>query len=1053
MVEFTPESDDRTLLYEGGESDSIDSRYLDEQEQRALAMARRRLFGDEEGRGDATSQGVLTPERIEDLPDEAIQTPESGMRSLRSGPYSPLASNTRRARMNRSYDDSSRTDQSSPPRASHPQAAHNTRYQEPGPTPTTDNEASAGGERDRQIRRIGRSPLRGVPQDNDTGVNERHVSDEDKDHVAMEPRSQARVSWETNREDDDSGDRNDEEGALATTQDSLASGVADHSTRALREHHLPDRRRDVEVSSADSDGVGSRGSDFKALERSEEHTPTRQETTRVAHDHATDVYPRQLAHTPADERVASGRGPEARRATAPPTGGWAAVNRLLVDHGFRSLALSQPAADTPAPDPMDARQTIHEVLMDLQRKRSILQEMHLTHTAISRQNEALSKETQELRGKVRALEKEAKSLTKQLSDCTEEHSAAESALSASTKKLQKDLERARYKVSQWEHKHRAKERDIERLQKKLEAEVSSKESRREKDQFLFQRLFKRDAKASSVSDKRTLEVISMYEAQREQTQKELTTCRKQLQRANEELRDKENYVQRMEKFGPVPSQKARADSGVFAQLEAARRERDELQGQLAELQDDHTRKINELEQQLEAARRRMANAEDRAENLEFEIQSRPTVVEWREMQAKCKSLQDRCDKFLVRLQRQKSQKKGEAFTIEWDNNGRIGSGVTTSKWHSKSGPNASHSDESDSAEDDFDNFFSSVGRRGDSGVDLHVSKYDSTRKRIQRDKDFHRLGLGKLARMDHPTCVEALEEICRELDVNGVSGAITTIRKLLHIAETVPRTEAFVRDICDMVLNSRQAAGAPCFAGRDPTLKSPRDVIPIIQWWQGELGLLRGLQDLEASLATELSRRLHPRPAEMTHEEMMSVVRELVEFERATVASRKQYALAEESMRAEPSALPNRVISHFQRLFEVKELEGVFPALNQIYLKVNEGQNFQRALATMLGLDRDASGAQCLQGVRRLLDHCRQHLSADLCGEVITGEAEPSRQGEMRFEQRLDLLLKELQKYKDITNFLQQLYAASDVGELPRKCERSMERLCYLEELLQADGL
>ena len=44
-----------------------------------------------------------------------------------------------------------------------------------------------------------------------------------------------------------------------------------------------------------------------------------------------------------------------------------------------------------------------------------------------------------------------------------------------------------------------------------------------------------------------------------------------------------------------------------------------------------------------------------------------------------------------------------------------------------------------------------------------------------------------------------------------------------------------------------------------------------------------------------------------------------------------------------------KLIIHFQTLFDVKELEGVLPKMNELYLFVNEALNHMRALRSMLG--------------------------------------------------------------------------------------------------------
>jgi hypothetical protein len=61
---------------------------------------------------------------------------------------------------------------------------------------------------------------------------------------------------------------------------------------------------------------------------------------------------------------------------------------------------------------------------------------------------------------------------------------------------------------------------------------------------------------------------------------------------------------------------------------------------------------------------------------------------------------------------------------------------------------------------------------------------------------------------------------------------------------------------------------------------------------------------------------------------------------------------AENVMKAKPDDLPHRLVSHFQQLFEVRSVSGVLPRMTELYLYVNETNNFVKVLRNLLGLGK-----------------------------------------------------------------------------------------------------
>ena len=82
----------------------------------------------------------------------------------------------------------------------------------------------------------------------------------------------------------------------------------------------------------------------------------------------------------------------------------------------------------------------------------------------------------------------------------------------------------------------------------------------------------------------------------------------------------------------------------------------------------------------------------------------------------------------------------------------------------------------------------------------------------------------------------------------------------------------------------------------------------------------------------------------------------------------RSFPVADAEVVAQPGLLTNRIVAHFQQLFDVRGgTQGIFPKMNELYVFVNEMLNFTKDLRTTLGLDRAASINVCLATVRTLV--------------------------------------------------------------------------------------
>ncbi|XP_035533316.1 centrosomal protein of 70 kDa isoform X2 [Morone saxatilis] len=140
-------------------------------------------------------------------------------------------------------------------------------------------------------------------------------------------------------------------------------------------------------------------------------------------------------------------------------------------------------------------------------------------------------------------------------------------------------------------------------------------------------------------------------------------------------------------------------------------------------------------------------------------------------------------------------------------------------------------------------------------------------------------------------------------------------------------------------------------------------LLPTLEVWAQQLHLLK---DLQKGL-NKLSGRLTPwQPSDVGHndaevvkvEDMMLLVDTMLENtstdSEKVLRSPTRYTLAS-------------MVSHFQKLFDVTSLSGVYPRMNEVYTRLGEMTNTMRNLRDVLDLDSRAPSAEVVNHVARLV--------------------------------------------------------------------------------------
>ncbi|XP_014910752.1 centrosomal protein of 70 kDa isoform X2 [Poecilia latipinna] len=137
-------------------------------------------------------------------------------------------------------------------------------------------------------------------------------------------------------------------------------------------------------------------------------------------------------------------------------------------------------------------------------------------------------------------------------------------------------------------------------------------------------------------------------------------------------------------------------------------------------------------------------------------------------------------------------------------------------------------------------------------------------------------------------------------------------------------------------------------------------VLPTLEQWSQQLHMLRDLH----SRLNKLSATLMPlQPCDVDAktlkvEDMMLLVEALLENassdDKQKLRSPTRYTLAS-------------MVAHFQKLFDVPSLSGVYPRMNEVYTRLGEMTNTMRNLQNVLDLDSKASPTEVVDQVSRLV--------------------------------------------------------------------------------------
>lgn len=210
--------------------------------------------------------------------------------------------------------------------------------------------------------------------------------------------------------------------------------------------------------------------------------------------------------------------------------------------------------------------------------------------------------------------------------------------------------------------------------------------------------------------------------------------------------------------------------------------------------------------------------------------------------------------------------------------------------------------------------------------------------------------------LDASTCKRYLSEVCRELNIQDVNHLIPEVKDRCREAESASRLEKILRDITGLLTNQRAPLGLLRQQGQFEL------IIPTLQVWSQQLN---ALSELHRALC-RLQKRLLPWQPEggttassdsMRVEDLMLIVDTLLD----------ETASDDKVLRSPSRHTLESMVAHFQQLFDVPSLTGIYPRMNEVYSRLGEMNNAMRNLRDVLDLDDRAPPSEVVNKVARIV--------------------------------------------------------------------------------------
>lgn len=222
-------------------------------------------------------------------------------------------------------------------------------------------------------------------------------------------------------------------------------------------------------------------------------------------------------------------------------------------------------------------------------------------------------------------------------------------------------------------------------------------------------------------------------------------------------------------------------------------------------------------------------------------------------------------------------------------------------------------------------------------------------------------------------CRKYLRVTCDTLGVFDLAHIVPKIHKKQNAVEAFPRLEQFAKDVLNIV-NSPKTPKIDDYKQHSTHKRSHAvwcertwsHVLPTLELWKAELGAMRELQMSVNKLSAKLAPFTYNKLSSSSRMAQIIAAIDALTFEGGVTAD------PIDGHERPSSTVLHNIVRHFQDLFDVPTINGVYPRMNDIYTKLGEVHNVMRTLRDLLGLPDDARSSAIVDGVGRL---CQQHNS------------------------------------------------------------------------------
>lgn len=210
--------------------------------------------------------------------------------------------------------------------------------------------------------------------------------------------------------------------------------------------------------------------------------------------------------------------------------------------------------------------------------------------------------------------------------------------------------------------------------------------------------------------------------------------------------------------------------------------------------------------------------------------------------------------------------------------------------------------------------------------------------------------------------------MCGGLQVIDLKDILDKIHIMKLSLQSYPAMERLIKDIIDVV-NSEDAPRLTTEVLSENTHEfhcemAWLNIVPVLRMWLRELS---GLKDLQASVM-KLSLQLKPWKSESELKRDRSPLTVQSIREAVDILSKENRTSPSEIRTEEETSLDQlrSIVAHFQKLFDVNTIEGTFPRMSEVYMRLGESSNLMNNMRDILGLEQACRASDIINAVAKL---------------------------------------------------------------------------------------